>query len=306
LLRLNQLFIQFQTQKPHPMKRLLTLPAFLAVLAAGPSIAGLFLPQAASADCAALPSSLGTTSVTLTVDSAGTYSVWVRELAPAADSGGFYIQIPDAGACQITMGNASIAANAWTWVNYQNGDTGSKVSVNLSAGNHAVTLSGLKTGVEVDRLLLLSDATCTPTVDGSNCAAAAAGSVTPTPSGSGSPTAGTGDHVTPGNPNAPISKSSSPASGFFAAAARYRSALLLAGLLIIAIPALWFLARHLGLIHPTTKPAGLDLPGQPKSHPALDPKPKLPELPSTPPPPEPGSTASPSPRQPPAPPTKAN
>jgi hypothetical protein len=305
---------------PNPMKRLITLPALLAGLVPALSLAALAIPHTAAADCAALPSSLGTASLTLNVESAGTYIVWVRQLAPAADSGGFYLQVPDAGACQITMGNAAIPANAWTWVNYQNGDTGSKVSVNLSAGNHAVTLSGLKSGVEVDRLLLLSDANCTPSGDGSNCAAAAATSVTPTPSGAATTSTGAGGQGVPGSPNAAILKSSSPASSFFAAAGRFRGPLLLAGLLIIAIPALWFLALHLGLIHPAQHPAGLDLPGQPKSpaSPEDEPtalpiksvkpqdQPKLPQLPDTPPPPTPGSTTAPAPEDPPgAPPTKA-
>jgi hypothetical protein len=300
------------------MNRLVTLPALLAVLVAGLSLAALAGPNSASADCAALPSSLGTTSLTLNVQTAGTYKVWVRELAPAADSGGFYLQIPDAGVCQVTMGNSSIDANAWTWVNYQNGETGSSVSANLPAGNHAVTLSGLKSGVEVDRLLLLSDAACIPTGDGSNCSAAAATSVTPAP----------GSANTPGSANAGPgtsivnTKSASPVANFFAAAGRFRNPLLFAGLLIIAIPALWFLAQHLGLIHPTLKPAGLDLPGQPNpksikplsdteapaetytikpDHPAAaEPKPpkpvkpNLPPLPDTPPAPKPGSTTNPA------------
>jgi hypothetical protein len=159
----------------------------LAVLSVFMSLFGLTImaaPAPAQAACSALPSSKGTVSMTVSVPSAGTYRVWARELAPTTNANGFYLQIADAGACQVTMGDAVIPVNTWTWADYQNGAASSKVNVTLTAGNHTVVMAGLDDGVEVDKILLLSDTSCTPTGDGSNCTAAAA-TPAPTPGGGG-------------------------------------------------------------------------------------------------------------------------
>jgi hypothetical protein len=160
----------------------------LAVLSVFMSLFGLTImaaPAPAQAACSALPSGKGTVTMTINAPSSSTYRVWARELAPSTNANGFYLQIADANACQVTMGDKVIPVNTWTWVDYQNGNTASKVNVTLTAGNHTVVLAGLDDTVEVDKILLLSDASCTPTGDGSNCTAAAA---TPTGGGGGSGT----------------------------------------------------------------------------------------------------------------------
>jgi hypothetical protein len=139
------------------------------------------------AACSALPSSLGTVTLSVGVPSTGSYRVWVRELAPSSSTGGFYLQIPDAGVCQDTMGNATLAANTWTWADYQNANPATTVNVNLSGGSHQIILAGLNSGVELDKIELLSDATCTPTGDGTNCTQAAVSTPTPTNSPQPSP-----------------------------------------------------------------------------------------------------------------------
>jgi hypothetical protein len=121
----------------------------------------------------------------LSVPSSGSYRVWVRMLSPSTNVNGFYLQIADANACQITMGDAVVPLNAWVWVDYQNGASSNKVNVTLTAGSHQVNLAGLDDGVLIDKVLLLSDTACTPTGDGTNCTSAATGSTpTPTPGGS--------------------------------------------------------------------------------------------------------------------------
>jgi hypothetical protein len=83
----------------------LILAAWIGLL--GLSLTAAFTAVPASAACAALPSGKGTVAMAVNVPSAGTYRVWARELAPSTTANGFYLQIADAGACQVTMGHAA-------------------------------------------------------------------------------------------------------------------------------------------------------------------------------------------------------
>jgi hypothetical protein len=152
-------------------KRYLELVALFgscAGLLAFTSLVFLATASPAQAACGSLPSSLGTATLSVSVPSNGNYRVWVRELAPSTSTGGFYLQMADAGDCQITMGNAQVVANTWTWVDYQNANTGSPVNVTLTSGSHQVILAALNSGLELDKIELLSDTSCTPTGDGTN------------------------------------------------------------------------------------------------------------------------------------------
>jgi len=101
-------------------------------------------------------------------------------MAPNTTATGVYLQIADAGACQITLGNSALPAGQFSWINYQNGNPSSPVDVQLNAGIHSLALAGLTDAAGVDQVLLLSDKTCVPSGDGSNCSQAAVASA-PTP-----------------------------------------------------------------------------------------------------------------------------
>ncbi len=170
---------------------------FICVVAIGLGL--LMSPPAARAACAALPAAKGTVTSSVNFTTAGTYRVWVRMLAPSSAASGVYLQVADAGACQVTVGRVALPANQLTWVDYQDGNVASKISVSVPAGTHQVVLAGLDDGVEVDRVLFLSDAACTPTGDGSNCTVAATPTptVTLTPTPTPTPTPPVGDTQPP-------------------------------------------------------------------------------------------------------------
>jgi hypothetical protein len=197
----------------------------------------------AQAACGSLPASLGKVTLTVNVPATGPYRVWVRELAPTGGASGFYLQIADAGLCQVTMGNANIPAKTWTWVDYQNGSPSSVVSATISSGDHTIVLTGLSHGTEIDKVELLSDAGCTPTGDGSNCTAAAvSASVSPGPSQS---PATSGSAGAPGSNSGSSSGSGSsqPAQQLQAAAKHYFWPV--AGLAVLAVVgAGWFIAHR--------------------------------------------------------------
>lgn len=170
-------------------------------------------PGHVAAACSALPTGKGTVTMNLSVPATGSYRVWARILAPSASVNGFYIQIPDANACQITMGNASIPTNTWTWIDYRDGTTANKINVTLTSGTRQVQLAGLDDGVQVDKILLLGDTSCTPAGDGTNCISTASSTPAPPPSSGGSSTTPTPVPASPSQTSTVKQSISIPTSG---------------------------------------------------------------------------------------------
>jgi chitodextrinase len=131
--------------------------------------ASIFSSGLVNAACANTPdSSKGTDTQTINVTSAGTYTVWSRILAPDTTNNSYYLQVD--GGCAVNVGDSSsIPASSWTWVNYRDGSTSSVATVSLTAGAHQIVMTGREPGLEVDRLLFLSDPNCIPTSTGDNC-----------------------------------------------------------------------------------------------------------------------------------------
>jgi hypothetical protein len=126
--------------------------------------------QYASAACSALPTDKGTDTLTVNAPTTATYRVWSRIMAPDTTNNTFLMQV-DQTYCNVAVGGGTaIPANTWTWVNYQNGSTASTIDVNLTSGNHTVTLAGSGAGVKVDRLIFSTDTSCVPNGTGDNCA----------------------------------------------------------------------------------------------------------------------------------------
>jgi chitodextrinase len=140
---------------------------YLAVLAALLLVVAQVVPVAAQTACPTLPTDKGVVTQSVNVPSTGTYKVWSRIMAPDTTNNSFYLEI-DSTTCGVNVGDSSIAANSWTWVDYRDGNGSNKVSVNLSAGTHTFRFVGKEASVKLDRVLLLSD-TCTPTGTGDNC-----------------------------------------------------------------------------------------------------------------------------------------
>lgn len=137
----------------------------------------LFRPQTAHAACPTLDTSNGTATQSITITQAGTYTIWSRIKAPDSTNNSYYLEIDDAIICGTNVGDsASIPANTWTWVDYKDGTSSSKITANLSLGSHTVRMVGREPGVQLDRVLFLLNP-CTPTGTGDNCAVA--GDTTP-------------------------------------------------------------------------------------------------------------------------------
>lgn len=121
--------------------------------------------------CPALPTDKGlSTNSNINITSSGTYYVWLRVMVPDTSNNSVYVQMNNS-LCNINFGDsASIPANTWTWINYKDGNTGSRVSTSLTSGTaNTLYIAGKENGVKVDKALLLSDANCTPQAMGDNC-----------------------------------------------------------------------------------------------------------------------------------------
>ncbi len=123
----------------------------------------------AEAACAAQDTSRGTVTSTFTIaaNQGGLYTVKSR-IMPNGTNDSFILEI-DGTTCGVTVGNANTSATGWQWIDYRDGNTASKVTVNLAAGTHTMTLIGKEDAVQVDRVLFLADGSCPPTGFGDNC-----------------------------------------------------------------------------------------------------------------------------------------
>jgi len=123
--------------------------------------------KAAAAACTAPTADYGTATSTVKIDNATTYTVWSRLYAPDAANNSYLLEV-DGANCYV-VGDGGINSGAWSWVDYQNGTANSKISLNLTAGNHTIKMIGREAGVKLARVLLVSDASCTPVDNGDNC-----------------------------------------------------------------------------------------------------------------------------------------
>lgn len=155
----------------------------MIIASAAVAVAFSLVPDPVAAACSPLPTDKGQATFSVNVPSAATYRVWSRLYSPQFGRNGFYMQV-DQAYCGIVVGgnDAAIPVGTFSWVNYQNSNTSSLISMSLAAGTHTVTLAGLDPGVGVDRVMFLSDLACVPSGTGDNCAGATATPVsTPVP-----------------------------------------------------------------------------------------------------------------------------
>ena len=143
----------------------------IAVLLVHIQILFFIISPRGSAACSAQNTDRGKLTSTFSVPTDGSYRVWSRIKAPDATNNSFILQVDDY-ICGIVVGDGSIPANTWAWVNYQNGNTSSFVDVTLKAGSHTLAIFGREDSVQVDRILFSTDKNCTPSGNGDNCATA--------------------------------------------------------------------------------------------------------------------------------------
>lgn len=162
---------------------------FLLLFAITSLLIGINLSHGKTSAAAALDACTpsGTTYGTLTfsatdtpanpinIPSAGAYNVWVRLEVPSASSSALLLNINNASgsSCYNISGNG-LTPNTWTWVDFYDGTSANLIQPSLPSGNNSLTITGTESGVSVDRVEFLADASCIPTGNGDNCLATTA------------------------------------------------------------------------------------------------------------------------------------
>ncbi len=133
----------------------------------------LLTSSSASAACAAPATDRGSVTSTVSIPSTGTYRIWSRIASGSASTDNSYLLEIDGSSCYTVGDSDSMATGQWVWVDYQSGNTASKITASLSAGNHTIKMIGREEAVKLDRVVFTSDTTCVPTGTGDNCASPA-------------------------------------------------------------------------------------------------------------------------------------
>jgi chitodextrinase len=140
----------------------------IGVLCALMSMSALFVPaRAYAAACAPPAANLGVATATISVPAAAKYRIWSRIMSLSTAGNSYLLEI-DGSQCFV-VGGKSLPANAWTWVDYQNGNVASKIELQMSKGSHKVKFIGRQADVQFDRLVVASDLSCIPAASGDNC-----------------------------------------------------------------------------------------------------------------------------------------
>lgn len=152
----------------HNKKHNTTKKLSIFVMALAALLGSTFVAPAKAAACQAPGTDYGQATTTVSMPTAATYTLWSRLLPADATNNSYMIEV-DGTQCYTV---SSPTPGSWSWINYQDGNTSSPIRLSLSQGAHTLKLIGRQPGVEVDRLVFTSDATCTPTGLGDNCVTA--------------------------------------------------------------------------------------------------------------------------------------
>jgi Bacterial Ig domain/Fibronectin type III domain/Carboxypeptidase regulatory-like domain len=126
----------------------------------------------AHAACPSLPTTYGIVTLSINVPATTTYAVWSRMKATSSSNDSYYLQIDDS-VCGLTVGDdSSVTTSGFSWTNNKKeGQTTSKITAQLTAGSHQLKLIGREPGVQIDKVIFLSDLNCNP--NQTNCEAIA-------------------------------------------------------------------------------------------------------------------------------------
>ena len=188
--------------------------AAIAALVAGGVVTYNGQDTVRAAACAAPSADLGVDTLTFTAPAAAEYTIWTRMIAPDTTNNSINLEV-DGNTC-YSVGGGSFAASSWAstgvnWVNYANGAPSTPIRLNLTQGQHTLKYVGTKSGVQVDRILVTSDASCIPVDKGNSDASGRScdtGDSTPPTANIVSPSTGTSNVVGSVNINATAADSS--------------------------------------------------------------------------------------------------
>jgi hypothetical protein len=163
--------------KAHRVGKFSLLLLLLTSMVTGGAIVAQQSSQVLAAACTPPATDYGQVSgLSVNIDTAGTYRIWSRIAAPDTTNNTYLLEI-DGNTCFNVGGSSVPTFSGGSTTRFASGSTnwlattssGSAVTLNFSVGTHTLKLIGNAPGVVVDRLIVTSDLTCTPTGTGDNC-----------------------------------------------------------------------------------------------------------------------------------------
>ena len=160
----------------------LALLSFVSLFAASAATTIVTPSTAHAAACAAPSTDYGTVTSTATIQTAGTYHIWSRMAAPNSGSNSYMLEVTNNGVtnCFTVTGNANGLYSGTPATHFQSGNQnwtktagGSNITMSLTASSTSPTtikMIGTSADVYLDRVVMTTDANCTPTGTGDNCA----------------------------------------------------------------------------------------------------------------------------------------
>jgi chitodextrinase len=125
---------------------------------------------AATDSCTPPGTTYGTDTLSVSIPSSATYTIWTRLEIPDSSDNAVLLNVDSNASCYNVGGNSSLPVGSWQWVDYNDGSTSNVINITLSAGTHTFEFIGTDPSVEIDRMLAVSTSgSCTPTGTGDNC-----------------------------------------------------------------------------------------------------------------------------------------
>ncbi len=137
----------------------LALITGVVVLALTSSI--FYIPaKALAASCNYTGADFGSVTMTMNIQETGSYRAWSRIQIPSSANNSYLLKITEGSTstCYDVGKNSSLPLNTWKWVDYQDGNTNSKINHTFSStGSKTITMIGTSDGVLLDRVILTKD-----------------------------------------------------------------------------------------------------------------------------------------------------
>jgi hypothetical protein len=130
----------------------------------GNAVGGKYVTVAAGNNSTTSAPAMGRATFPFTLAAAGTFKIWGRVIAPTTSADSFWL-IMDGGT--PIMWNDITPGSTWHWASAHDSNHSSQlVQLGLAAGDHILQVAYRESGAKLDRLLITSDNTFTPSGTG--------------------------------------------------------------------------------------------------------------------------------------------
>jgi len=152
------------------LQRVLLLACLVVLFLSGLAMGTAPKAAAATDSCSPSGTTYGTDTLSVSIPSSATYTIWTRLEIPDSSDNAVLLNVDNNTSCYNVGDSSSLPVGSWEWVDYNDGSTSNVINLTLSAGTHTFEFVGTDPNVEIDRILAVPTSdSCTPTGTGDNC-----------------------------------------------------------------------------------------------------------------------------------------